>query len=71
MPLILRRENEGTWHLYSTESVSCLRFPDATIITIEPDTDNYRQLRRNTKHLANVIPLRAGESLCGAFLSGN
>ncbi|GAQ79927.1 hypothetical protein KFL_000410260 [Klebsormidium nitens] len=35
-------------------------FPDATIITIEPDTDNYRQLRRNTKHLANVIPLRAG-----------
>lgn len=35
-------------------------FPDATIVAVEPDDANFAQLTANTRHLKNVIPVRAG-----------
>ena len=34
-------------------------FPQATIVAIEPETANFRQLCRNVRHLTNVRPLQA------------
>lgn len=36
------------------------RFPDATIIAVEPDTDNFQQLQRNTAPYPKVRCVRAG-----------
>ncbi|MBK7427661.1 MAG: FkbM family methyltransferase [Saprospiraceae bacterium] len=36
------------------------KFPEAKIIAIEPDSDNYQQLLRNIKHYSNVVPIKAG-----------
>ena len=36
------------------------RFPDATIIAIEPDTDNFQMLQRNTAAYPKVRCIRAG-----------
>lgn len=36
------------------------KFPEAKIIAIEPDSDNFRQLVRNTENYPQVIPLKAG-----------
>lgn len=36
------------------------RFPDAKIIALEPDHDNFTLLNKNTKHLTNVISINAG-----------
>jgi FkbM family methyltransferase len=34
-------------------------FPNATIVAVEPDADNHALLVENTRHLANVRPIRA------------
>ncbi|MCW3465207.1 FkbM family methyltransferase [Chitinophaga nivalis] len=36
------------------------RFPDAIIVAVEPETQNYRQLQRNIAGYPNVIPVQAG-----------
>jgi FkbM family methyltransferase len=35
-----------------------MKYPNARIIAIEPDKDNYKQLIKNTKSVNNVIPLK-------------
>ncbi len=35
------------------------RFPEATVVAVEPQEENFRLLVRNTAHYPNVIPLRA------------
>jgi FkbM family methyltransferase len=35
------------------------RFPDAKVIAIEPQGENFRLLERNTKHYPQVIPIHA------------
>lgn len=34
-------------------------FPEAKIIAVEPEDENYQMLVENTKHLPNVIPIKA------------
>lgn len=36
------------------------RFPDATIISIEPDSNNFAQLKKNTAYYKNIIPVQSG-----------
>lgn len=36
------------------------RYPEAEIIALEPDAENFRMLVKNTKHLKNVKPLQCG-----------
>lgn len=35
-------------------------FPDAEIVAVEPDPENFRILTKNTEHLANVTPIQGG-----------
>jgi len=35
------------------------RFPDAKVVAIEPQSENFRLLEQNTKHYPQVIPLHA------------
>jgi FkbM family methyltransferase len=35
------------------------RFPDATVVAIEPQSENFRLLERNTERYPKVVPLRA------------
>lgn len=37
-----------------------MRFPEAKIISIEPEDSNYRLLCENTKDIKNIIPIKAG-----------
>jgi FkbM family methyltransferase len=36
-----------------------MRFPDAQVVAIEPQSENFRLLERNTAHYPRVVPLRA------------
>lgn len=36
-----------------------LRYPDATIIALEPSPSNFELLRRNTQHLTNIVAVQA------------
>jgi FkbM family methyltransferase len=36
-----------------------LRFPQATVVAIEPESENFRLLQLNTRHYPQVLPLRA------------
>lgn len=35
------------------------RYPNATIVSIEPDKDNFKQLSKNIEYYPNVIPIQA------------
>jgi len=35
------------------------RYPDATVVAVEPETSNYSALVRNTRAYANVVPVHA------------
>ena len=36
------------------------RYPDATIISIEPDSNNFSLLKKNTAEYKNIIPVQSG-----------
>ena len=36
------------------------RFPNSKIISVEPESENYNLLVKNTEHYKNVIPVKAG-----------
>ena len=36
-----------------------MRFPNATVVAIEPQSENFRLLERNTAHYPQVVPLHA------------
>jgi FkbM family methyltransferase len=36
------------------------KYPNAKIITIEPEINNYKLLVKNTNHYTNIVPLRKG-----------
>ena len=43
-------------------------FPDATVVTVESNPDNFQVLQRNTKGFSNIIPVNKGIWSKSAFL---
>lgn len=37
-----------------------MKFPEAKIISLEPEGSNYELLCKNTKNLENIFPIKAG-----------
>jgi FkbM family methyltransferase len=51
---------DGGGNIGLTACFFATKFPEATIVTIEPDTDNYNLLQANCKQYANIHPLKCG-----------
>lgn len=51
---------DGGGNIGLTACFFATKFPQATIITIEPDTENYKQLQLNCKPYPNIHPLKCG-----------
>lgn len=46
-------------HIGDTATYYAARFPEATVIAVEPMMENYTYLVQNTSHFKNIIPLHA------------
>jgi FkbM family methyltransferase len=51
---------DGGGNIGLTACFFATKFPEATIVTIEPDSDNYNLLQANCKPYANIHPLNCG-----------
>lgn len=51
---------DGGGNIGLTACFFATKFPNATIVTIEPDTENYKLLLSNCKQYANIHPLNCG-----------
>lgn len=51
---------DGGGNIGLTACFFATKFPEATIVTIEPDTDNYNLLQANCKPYANIHALNCG-----------
>lgn len=54
-PILDGGANIGLASLYWNQ-----QYPDAEIIAVEPDAENFELLKENTRHLDNVIPVKGG-----------
>lgn len=51
---------DGGGNIGLTAAFWATKFPDATIVTLEPDGENFEVLQQNTAAYPNIHPLRAG-----------
>ena len=54
---------DGGAHIGTFSIFMAQRFPNAKIVAIEPDINNFRLLQRNTKPYHNIITIRAALSI--------
>jgi FkbM family methyltransferase len=59
-PFIPRTIIDGGGNIGLFSVLMANRFPEARIIAIEPDPDNFLQFKINTEHYPNVTPINAG-----------
>ncbi|MDQ3279638.1 MAG: FkbM family methyltransferase [Bacteroidota bacterium] len=51
---------DGGGNIGLTAAFWATQYPDATIVTLEPDDGNFEMLRRNTAAYKNIYPIKAG-----------
>ncbi|MBL7702240.1 MAG: FkbM family methyltransferase [Ferruginibacter sp.] len=51
---------DGGGNIGLTACFFATRYPNATVITVEPDTENYKMLQSNCKPYSNIQTLRCG-----------
>jgi len=51
---------DGGGNIGLTAAFLASRFPDATIVTLEPDGENFALLKKNTSAYKNIYPIQAG-----------
>ena len=51
---------DGGGNIGLTAAFLATRFPEATIVTLEPDGGNFEQLKKNTAAYQNIHPVQAG-----------
>jgi FkbM family methyltransferase len=51
---------DGGGNIGLTAAFWATKFPEATIVTLEPDTENFALLKKNTAPYKNIHPMQAG-----------
>ncbi len=51
---------DGGGNIGLTACFFATKYPNATVVTVEPDTENYKLLQSNSKPYSNIHPLQCG-----------